>query len=438
MANPQMVQSLIQAKASGGLGLYFDPIQKKYHNLVPLKWSDAESKSTFIPFDFSIWDTLPDKELPNILFQLLNQLPKKYAGPLLDEIAIGSLVEMTKNEGYAKALNLINDEDKRTFVAKKISTLVLPRQEKKEKGALLKFFKPGANEMLDQLLLHIVRGEQKEAEELIRVNPKLLLQSGRVTDYSGRRIEGTALQLALGAEDVEMSKMITFYLDIYNPSEKFIQYQKQFPPDENKEKNTQEMKALEAVTRAILDAKEGDITTDHADLTKKIHLTIREPSQTATALDQFKEMLKPKGFISQGKHFNAALLLKALELYGRHYNDFGGDKTSPKAILFWRQVIGYIQRFLPACYLQEYLRFYDKGQEKITRSLETPYTRPLFPLQSDSGLGYDFTATTILNTTQAGEPGDAERFRKLCQKKDSAFAKLIPSSDILNSNRHIM
>lgn len=54
--------------------------------------------------------------------------------------------------------------------------------------------------------LHVIRGEKKEAEEMIIANPSLLLETIRVKDFSGRTIEGTALGMALGAEDVSYDR----------------------------------------------------------------------------------------------------------------------------------------------------------------------------------------------------------------------------------------
>lgn len=46
--------------------------------------------------------------------------------------------------------------------------------------------------MTEKLLSHIARGEQKEAEGMIKADPILLLMGGKVIDYSGRVFEGCA------------------------------------------------------------------------------------------------------------------------------------------------------------------------------------------------------------------------------------------------------
>lgn len=59
-----------------------------------------------------------------------------------------------------------------------------------------------ACDLAHKLHTHVVRGEKEEAENLLKLFPSLLTVKGTVIDYSGRTIFGTALQIALGAEDV--------------------------------------------------------------------------------------------------------------------------------------------------------------------------------------------------------------------------------------------
>lgn len=54
-------------------------------------------------------------------------------------------------------------------------------------------------EQVQAFLLHVVRGEKKEAQEMIMADPGLLLANGRVKDFSGRTIEGKPLGMALGS-----------------------------------------------------------------------------------------------------------------------------------------------------------------------------------------------------------------------------------------------
>jgi hypothetical protein len=66
---------------------------------------------------------------------------------------------------------------------------------------------------VEQLLLHVARGEQKEAKALAKKQPELLCHKGTVTDYSNRRFENiTAFQYALWALDWHMWSMLLSYL----------------------------------------------------------------------------------------------------------------------------------------------------------------------------------------------------------------------------------
>ena len=66
---------------------------------------------------------------------------------------------------------------------------------------------------VEKLLLHVARGEQDEAEAMLKKNKALVLGKGQVTDYSKRTFADiTAFQYALWAQDWHMWKMIQQYL----------------------------------------------------------------------------------------------------------------------------------------------------------------------------------------------------------------------------------
>ena len=213
----------------------------------------------------------------------------------------------------------------------------------------------------------------------MRSNPLLLLEKAKVKDYSGRKIYGSALQLALGAEDVRyhddeecMAEMIQRYLSKLPKGEEIMaeQIAAQFPKgyeEQEKARETNDLQALEKVIDAIA------ISQNDADC--------------EGALQAFRDYLQPHGTIKTGKHFNAQLLVKAFDLYDRNYYRFDGD-DSRKNNLCWRKVIGYIQRFLPACYAQAFCQgIYSivEGKEKLTRNLKFRDDKNVafFPLDSD-------------------------------------------------------
>ena len=70
---------------------------------------------------------------------------------------------------------------------------------------------------VNRLLFLVAQGRQDEAEAMIRKNPKLLLQSGDITDGAGRYFKCiTALQYAVWALDAHMWTMILPYFDRIN------------------------------------------------------------------------------------------------------------------------------------------------------------------------------------------------------------------------------
>jgi hypothetical protein len=325
---------------------------------------------------------------------------------------------------------------------------------------------------LKQLLQHIVYGNLVEAEKIIKSNPKLLLLRETVEDYSfgmdaenHRKIEGTAYQIALGAEDVRfhekevgMAEMIHGYLMklLEGRAEIEKQQAQQFPAEyaeQEKEKAQKDLAALNKIIAVIEGASQedcrsasavdktiqdilGGIALDTPVIYNRVNLKkiikalskadaendfeaaftelknylyqnaiIENPTfnfDILKAIYQFRNYLEPRDVIRTGKHFNVGLLAKAFKLYDEKYNCFGEPFVnyweSDKNQLFWQKVIGYIQRFLPACYAQAFAQgvysIVENGQ-KLNRSLEFCYHKntfffpldsaPLFRLGIDSG-----------------------------------------------------
>src|SRR3990167_10771833 len=90
----------------------------------------------------------------------------------------------------------------------------------KNPNSIFKNERQAEKEVIKKFLTHVVRGEKAQAEEMIKRDPRLLLEKIKVKDEAGRTIYGTAYQIALGAKDVspypdqfeEMAEMIERYL----------------------------------------------------------------------------------------------------------------------------------------------------------------------------------------------------------------------------------
>ncbi|MDP1603722.1 MAG: hypothetical protein Q8M03_10705 [Legionella sp.] len=106
----------------------------------------------------------------------------------------------------AELLAAIKDEDQLQMVLDK-----LPQAQKDEIMA-----SPHIKRMqVPKFLLHVARGEQSEAEKLLKENPDahFLLQSESFTDYSGRTFNCTAFEYAYWSKDTHMCRMLIQYMD---------------------------------------------------------------------------------------------------------------------------------------------------------------------------------------------------------------------------------
>lgn len=121
-------------------------------------------------------------------------------------------------------------------------------------------------------------------------------------------------------------------------------------------------KELDQLVRSVMKAKTDkefeEEFKNFENYLKKSEL-IKNDKFNFTALKtlyQFRNTMEPKG-PTQGLHFNIELLQLVDELYDSHYENFGtidwnGQRyESPKNLLAWRMVYGYVQRFDVACNL---------------------------------------------------------------------------------------
>lgn len=214
------------------------------------------------------------------------------------------------------------------------------------------------------LLSLIAQGNQTEAEEMVRVNPELLFMTSETKDYSGRTIEASPYQCALGAEDEQMLEMMKPYIDSIDPTHEKAkeQFDELFSAVEIKKEKFN----FDELVKAI---GEEQFTED------------KLSEKTEAALQALKKALEPQGVIKQGKHFNIQQVLDAFEIYDTHKNSWNPKQLS----LFWCQVIGQLQRHLPANYAQALCKKLTRSlDEKLDRSLTLSDGKLFFPLDSDA------------------------------------------------------
>ena len=256
------------------------------------------------------------------------------------------------------------------------------------------FFKKASLQTIE-LVQSVVYGDLTKAEALIKANQALLesLLTEKVTviDYSRRKVkQKTAFQAALCAMDDELCAMLAKYM----PKEEMArQYQEIFPEGHETYSQAQTPFDFSQIGEAISQSSDVDVE-------KALSLELPNDTPLWRNLEQFRADFTQRS--SQKAVFNPQHLLTAFRLYD---SQFDNGNWGQRGLLFWRQVIGFIQRFLPANIAMDFAQgFYDrvKAQEKSRRSFNFTFGGgSIFPLSFDSfsGLGYEYAAGWV-----AGEP----------------------------------
>lgn len=241
-------------------------------------------------------------------------------------------------------------------------------------------------EELESLLQAVVSGDLNAAEEIIKRNPELLEYTTTVTDCSGRLIENvTAFQAAIRAHDFEMWTMLEKYFECFvnGKRAKVKQFRMEFPSFNEKLPDAFLTRNTPYDFSSIVDVINQSSDTDINNALKNI------ANETAIfdVLNRFREEFTA---ISQKeKLYNAGHLLHAYSVYDNQYSVWRKNQRD----LFWRQVIGYVQRYLPARYAQAFCQGVNFNQ--ATRSFDFRVGGgSAFPLSEDSGLGFDFAVAS--------------------------------------------
>ncbi|HFD2276158.1 TPA: hypothetical protein ACF2P2_002989, partial [Legionella pneumophila] len=248
------------------------------------------------------------------------------------------------------------------------------------------------NSDIATLLHHVAFGELEQVKGMLEKNPRLLLEAGNVEDPAGNTIvRVTPYECALGAGDDEMAGMMDEYFKKFEGGDKarLKQYARFKTGIEQMldEKNAFDFGPL---LQIIIESKNEDVTA-------ALNLDFNHHSPLQHVLEDFRKHFLPRE-IHRGMHFNYATLLKAFEVYDKAFDTLiKAGRSYDKCDLFWRQVIGYIQRGLPACDRQAFAQgiFYiNEKKEKLQRHFNFRFVGCSFPITSAvdscSGLGYEY------------------------------------------------
>lgn len=214
-----------------------------------------------------------------------------------------------------------------------------------------------------QFLRDVAQGNLAQVKKAIEKNPHLLLAQGpaetHAKDLNNKPVvaSGWALGIACGADHLAMIKLIIENLDKIDPKIKFQQYQAQFPLEEEKEealrctKDEAELyEMIDAIRRTNQYICRQFLVKDE----KSFDTATKESAALQNAFNKFRNYLTERFTarpIAKGKHFNMQLLMLALRLFDINYTEFSGA-GGQKNILYWRKVLGLLQRFVSAYYAQ--------------------------------------------------------------------------------------
>ena len=323
--------------------------------------------------------------------------------PSLQELSFNQLINTYGSEEIARIIK----EDENAAALNQVSDYPGMRV---YKPLLAKF-----QELVNSIVLVVVQGDLNQTETLIAQKPELSSAKGEAIDYSRRLVSDvTPFQAALCAWDDEMWEMLEKYM---TSEEVARQYQEIFPEGHEKYFADQTSFDFSVIVNAITQGSAADV---QAALNKK-----QDDSLLCQSLNQFRADFTALSY--QEKVFNPKHLIKALELYDQQFENWDW----PKRDLFWRQVIGFTQRFLPANIAQDFaqgLNYRVEEKEKSRRSFNFRFGGgSIYPLIFDSlsGLGFDYAVLERGGRTwwrAAGGPG-ACLFSKLMSSKNISLAK---------------
>lgn len=299
---------------------------------------------------------------------------------------------------------------------------------------------------LRRLMDHVARGDQDkdipQIKEILTKRPELLLQESHTIDLSGRSFTGLSpWQLAWCAGDDDMVEKMKTYTQSSKLDQSLMadQLHKLFSGSYEAHLAQQEASTFnfDAIAKAISEATNVQLLSaihlEGAVLPVTYAWSGKEDPDNAqpltTELNKFR-----RAFTVQSLHekvFNPKHLLRALEIYFARCYGWSYNQRR----VFWSQVVGFTQRFMPACYAQAFcygLYFLTVRPNRVapTRSFRIIGGEFFSDMSSFSALGFKF-GVVWREASVAGPGGGgsssfqvSSAFKELCQTKTDYFANL--------------
>lgn len=276
------------------------------------------------------------------------------------------------------------------------------------------------------------KGQIHEVKRMLERNPTLLLFKGRVVDFSGRTLEGTGFQIALGAGMLEMCDAMHIYFDRIEEGRAYAraQYDDQFPNGEI----TAPAQAEYNFNYLMQLFLRYDWHRSERKLFSGERYCQRPTIDKSLVDDAFKLFLKQfclnkDNIIRTGLHFNIKPFIQALDVYAAHAE---AHWTAAGLIGFWKKIIGFLERQLPACDAQAICEGIEHvGPQKIaqnhTLKLSSHYKeKPIvyYPLDMDEEycLGKEFAfSVDMYKGGEASFVGFAQDATRLARRLENLY-----------------
>jgi hypothetical protein len=295
---------------------------------------------------------------------------------------------------------------------------------------------PLLQSITDNLFYAALCGDERLVHVMIEKNPNYLLECGSATDFSGRTYTHfTPFQAALITGDIKMVEMMKPYFDrLPDGLAKMQEQARDISIMRDSDAKQLDIKKL----KQCFEKRFGEVTlaineASSEDLTAALN-TENNDSALCKALDEFRQAFTALSL--KEKIFNPGHFIKALENYNVEFDRMQSDPD--KLNLFWRQ-FGFLQRFFPANYAQDFVYDLTKTLQKKKESLPSRQfnfkyqaMRHLFfyPLIDKSGVGYDWAVNDHGSRTFA--PGCstevllfAASFKGYVKQKNKNLEKLV-------------
>jgi hypothetical protein len=343
----------------------------------------------------------------------------KYQGKTVAE----TLLSTKKGRQLVLENNTLQTLLSETTIANMLSDRLQQAQtERNTVNTAVGFFKK-SNPLAIQLVQNIVYGDLTKSKALLEAHPHLLrtllTEEVTVKDYSRRKVKQTAFQAALCAMDDELCEMLANYLPKEEMNE---QYRTIF--QEGHEAYYQAQTAFDFTQ--IVDTISH---SNNADVEKALSLELPNDTPLWVTLEKFRADFTKRS--NKETVFNPQHLIKAFELYDEKYDNW----TKKQQDLFWLQVIGYVQRLLPANIAMDFAQgLYDRVENKVKSKRSFNFTYgggSIFPLSLDSslsGLGYNYAAAGSSGGLAHRPRGVGSYFQNLCQAKTAILGELCGQS----------